>query len=94
MRTSSFLTSTSGYVSTREGASLGWMAGAVAGTAVIFGMASPAAADECGGAPPGNCLASFCSSDPCAAFKTYEKQWCRTQSGSCELFTVGCNCNV
>ena len=85
MRTSSFLTSTSGYVSTPEGASLGWMAGVIAGTAVFLGTPQVAGADACGGMPPGQCgnwqsCNSLCQVSPPLYWHT---RLCRATDGVC-----------
>ena len=71
---STFMTSPSGYVSRREGLSLGWMAGAIAGTAVVFGMASPAAAISCPGGTT-DC-GTVCSNDPCSTNKLWLDRYC------------------
>ena len=50
-----FALSTSGHVEPHEGVSLGWLAGAVAGLAVLFGGSGQARADWCYGIPEGQC---------------------------------------
>jgi hypothetical protein len=75
--------------------SLGWMAGAIAGTAVVFGMASPAvAAPECPDPSyPVYCGYTTCTSDPCS--NSYARKYvCRADGGTCTALgnTEACNC--
>jgi len=75
-----FMASTSGYVSRHEGVSLGWMAGAVAGTAAFFGMADPAAATSC----PGSWIdcGTFCTSTVCDGDDFERNRFCKPDEGS------------
>lgn len=50
-----FALSTSGNIEAREGLSLGWLAGVLAGLAVFFGSSEKAAADYCYGIPVDQC---------------------------------------
>jgi hypothetical protein len=75
-----FATSTSGHVSRCEGTTLGWLAGAVAGTAVVFGMASPAAAASCPG--PWIDCGTGCTNDPCTGQFNWLDRYCKVDEGS------------
>jgi hypothetical protein len=88
-----FATSESGHVSPPKGASLGWMAGAVAGTAVFLGMNSPATAASC---PSGSFLCgsgAHCSANKCDDFCYRELIDCQYPQGNCLTYSFDCNCN-
>lgn len=86
---SMFVTSTSGYVSRREGLSLGWMAGAIAGTAVVFGMANPAAALTC---PPNSSdCGAWCTGDPCGDDDFIRDRYCNFGSGCVSIGDDHCS---
>ena len=90
-----FLASNSGYVSRRNGLSLGWMAGALAGVATAFAVPQVASADACGGIPPGQCSSS-CSGDVCQTNPpmTWRVDLCRDYpSGQCYEVKY-CTCSV
>jgi hypothetical protein len=90
-----FATSKSGHVSPPEGASLGWMAGAVAGTAAIFGMASPAAADpECPHPPyTSYCGYTTCTAETCSQGSGYQVRYvCKIDGQTCNSLGGNAGC--
>jgi hypothetical protein len=92
-----FATSKSGHVSPPEGASLGWMAGAIAGMAAIFGIPQPASAYTCDEVQPGSCGSWYCAGQLCQEEppKIAKKRLCRSPiTGECTEETGACECSV
>jgi len=91
---SMFLTSNNGYVSQREGLSLGWLAGAVAGMAAFLGGTQNAAATHggCFGIPHGQC-GWICTTNCCDMVNYLNERWCLQANGTeCSKVDEACNC--